>query len=360
MKRVLLDSELAPTTLDLFQDAKLETDVVALRPGLLGPLVQHGDYGALLLRNRIPVPLSVLEAAGPSLKVIGIVGDSLDNINLTDASQRGILIKATDYVNAYEVANLSLHLMVMLLSRAFRHREANKARVILDAQEFLSEEFSGFELAGATIGLIGCGRAAQTLAMEMQPYCDRIIGYDNNPRSVYETFHQRTPLERSIIEYAQLSEVLEFSDVISIHTAGDDRVFKGKELYFAKRRPFIINTSRNGNIDEESLLAALREKRVRGAALVLPADKLKKGELEPWATPFLELKNVIIAPAVGNLSGEMTKKGTRRLAQAVIDFLKEKDLSLAVNPMDIVPKGREIYPMTRGARRGSIPILLGQ
>jgi D-3-phosphoglycerate dehydrogenase len=202
---------------------------------------------------------------------------------------------------------------------------------------------------------------AQALAMEMHPYCDRVIGYDNHPRSVYENFHRRNPLDRSVIEYSQLSDVLEYSDVISIHTAGDDRVFKGNELYFASQRPFIINTSRNGHVDEANLLSALRDKRIRGAAFTVPADQIKKGDMEPWVQPFLELKNVLIAPAIGNPSLETKKKGTRRLAQAVIDFVKNKDMSLAVNPMDVGPwRQKERYPLSKGAWHGAIPMILGQ
>ena len=360
-KRVLLDNELAPIVLELFQTAKIEADVVGVRKGLLEPLVEHGDYAALLLQSKTPVPLNVLQAAGKSLKVIGVVGDSLANINVADASRNGILVKVTEYTNAYEAANLTLRIMVQLLSRAFKQRDAGDAKIITDPRELLSEDVSGFELAGATVGLIGCGRVAQSLALEIQPYCDRVIGYDNEPRAVFETFHRRAPLEQPVIEYSQLSEVLEYSDIISIHTTGDERVFKGDELFYAKKRPFIVNTSRGGSVDENALLAALKEKRVRGAGISVAAELLKKNELEDWIEPFLKFKNVIIAPATGKATSDMKKKCVRRLAQSVIDFLVDKDLSLAVNPMDVLSvKKKERYPISRGARRGAIPILLGQ
>ncbi len=360
-KRVLLDRNIAPIVQEQFHAAKLETDIVTMKRGMLESLVKNGDYAALLLRCRTPIPANILDAAGKGLKVIGIVGDSLDNINVTAASRRGILIKVTDYINAYEAANLSLRLMVMLLSQSFRNRDAEKAFIISDTQDFLARDLSGFELAGNTLGLIGCGKVAQSLAMQIQPYCKRIIGYDNHPRSVFENFHRHTPLERSVIEYDQLSELLEYSNIISIHTAGADKVFKGNELYFAKKRPFIINTSRTGHIDEAALLAALQEKRVSGAAMTLPLTQIKKADFADWVKPFLKMKNVIIAPSSGSPAPEMKKKSVRRLAQSVIDFLTTKDLSLAVNPMDVFPGCRKMqYPITRKSRRGAIPLLLGQ
>ncbi len=360
-KRILLDTELAPVVQELFQTAGMEVDVVTPRKGLLEPLVEHGKYAALLVQSKTPVPLSVLEAAGKSLKVIGVVGDSIANINIADASRHGILLKGSNYANSYEAANLTLRLMVVLLSKSFRNREESGAKILTETQICQPEELTGFELAGKTVGLIGCGRVAQSLALEIKPYCDRIIGYDNHLRAVFETFHRRSPLEKPVIEYCQLSDVLEHSDVISIHTAGMDRVFKGKELFYARKKPYIINTSRRGNMDEAALLDALREKRVRGVGLSLPADQVRKNVFDEWVRPFLALQNVAIAPATGKATTEMKKKRAKRLAQSIIDFLQDKDLSLSVNPMDIVLWSRkEQYPVARGDRRGAVPILLGQ
>jgi phosphoglycerate dehydrogenase-like enzyme len=359
--RVLLDRGIAPIVIEQFQSKKLDVDIVTLKEGMLQSLLEHGNYSALLLRSKISLPRHALEAAGRNLRVIGVVGDSLDNINVTDASRKGILVKATDYVNAYEVANLSLRLIVTLLSRAFRERKADNACVITDNQELLKKDLSGFELAGTTLGLIGCGKVAQSLAMQIQPYCDRIIGYDNKPKSVYENFHRRTPLERAVIEYGQLREVLEYSDVISIHTAGTDRVFKDNELFFAQRKPYIVNTSLTGHVDEVSLLDALHEKRIRGVAFTLPATQLKNNDYASRLESFLPLKNVLIAPAVGEATPDKKKKSSRRLAQSVIDFLLHEDLSLAVNPMEVYPGSREQqYPISRRERRSAIPLLLGQ
>jgi D-3-phosphoglycerate dehydrogenase / 2-oxoglutarate reductase len=361
IKRVLLESEIAPTVLDVFQGAKMAVDTVTPKTEVLEALVQHGAYDALFIQSKTPVPLSVLETAGRGLRVIGVVGDELANINVADASMKGILIKVTEYTNAYQVANLTLRLMVMLLSRGFRHREAKGARLVMDANDWLAEDYSGFELAEMTVGLIGCGNVAQALATEIKPHCSRLLGYDNHPKRVFEHFHRRAPLELPSIEYCQLRELLECSDVISIHTAGEDPVFKGAALYQAKQRPFIVNTARSGNLDEAALFAALQEKRVRGLAFTLPAEQIKKREFEEWVKPFLDLKNVLIAPAAGRSTVETERKSARKLAQSVVDYLVSGDLSLAVNPMDVIPARREtLYPIRRGARRSSAPLFLGK
>jgi phosphoglycerate dehydrogenase-like enzyme len=236
-KRILLDSELAPLVQDLLQGAGLDTDVITPRKDLLEPLLAHGGYAALLLQSKTPVPLSVLETAGKGLKVIVIVGGFMGNINMADASHHGILLKVNDFADAYE--------------------------------------------AGKTLGLIGCGRVAQSLALEIRPYCERIIGYDNDLRTVFETFHRRSPLERPVIEYCQLSGVLEYADLISIHTDGLVMVFKGAELYYARKRPYIVNTARCGHMGEQALPEALKQNRVREAALSVPVDQIRMDEPPP-------------------------------------------------------------------------------
>jgi phosphoglycerate dehydrogenase-like enzyme len=121
-----------------------------------------------------------------------------------------------------------------------------------------------------------------------------------------------------------------------------------------------VHTARSGNVDEASLLSALKEKRVRGAAMTLPSEQLKKGEFDAWVRPFQAMSNVIIAPAMGDPTAETKKKNVRRLAQSVIGFLLDKDLSLAVNPMDaLVGRRKTRYPISCGRRQGVIPVLLG-
>jgi len=360
-KRVLLDSQVAPLVDDLFRDAGMEIDTITPKKRVLRPLLEFGDYAALFVSNSVPIPYDLLEAAGKRLKVIGVFGDDVSNVDVADASRNGILVKVSEYGNTFEVASLTMRLMVMLMSRAFRRRDSGQALVVSEPGSMLLEDVTGFELAETVMGLIGCGNVAQLLAAEMGPHCKRIIGYDNNLRGVFENFHQRTPLEKPIIEYGQLLEVLENSDIISIHTAGDTKVFKGDELYFAKQRPFILNTARSGTVDEASLLSALEDKRIRGAAFTLPPDQLGKKDLPDWVRPFLKYENVVIAPSIGTPPADTERKQARKLARSIIGYLLEKDLSLAVNPMGVVSwQRKQQFPLYRGQNRAAVPIQWGR
>jgi D-3-phosphoglycerate dehydrogenase len=358
-RRVLIDSDLSPLVLDLFEEAKFKTDIISQNKRILKPLLEHGNYSAIMVRNNVSINFEMFESAGKHLKVIGVFGDDITKIDVADASRNGILVKVSEFGNTYEVANLALRLLVTLISRAFRTRESKKAHIAQQHKELGVEEMSGFELANLVVGLIGCGNVAQVLATEVRPHCQKVIGYDTRFRSVYENFHQRSPLEKPVIEYNQLSEVLELSDVISIHTSGEEKVFKGKELYFARRKPFIVNTSRSGTIDESSLLNALEENRVRGVAFTLPAEQLKEKKLPDWVQPFLKFSNVLIAPSIGVPQSDCKRKQARKLAQSIIDYFTDKDLSLAVNSMDVIGgKGKQCFPLSRGETRSSVPIFL--
>lgn len=357
--RVLLDEKLAPHTIGLFEEAGIKADIVKLTPGKLMALVQHCEYAALVVRERLRIPREVMEAAGKSLKLIGVVGDSLDNVNAMEATRLGIIVKITEYGNTYEAANLTKRLMIFVLSKSFQKRDAQKAYVLQDAEDIVPKSYTGFELADKTVGLIGCGRVAQALAMEIVPHCKRVLGYDNNPLAVYNDFHLPNPLERPVIEYCQLAQICERADVISIHISGNEKVFLIDEIFHAKNKPFVINTARDSIIGEQALLQALKNEWIQGAAFTAPAQEIQDGSYSDSIKPFLSFGNVVIAPSQGKPVSEAHKKNSKVLARAVIDYLTNEDMSLAVNPPErFGGKVDTTYPLSVQSRQVSIPLKL--
>jgi D-3-phosphoglycerate dehydrogenase len=357
--RVLLDEKLENHARALLNDAGIKTDVVHVTTGNLIRLLQANPYNALIVRESVHIPLDVMETAPLSLKIIGVLGDSPRNVNLMEAAACGIVVKITEYGNTYEVANLGKHLMVYLLSDSFQQPKGNKATVIPNLAAPLPQEYSGFELADKTVGLIGCGRVAQALALMIQPHCARVLGFDNNPRAVYEEFHYRDPLLRPVIEYCQFEEVVQRADIISIHTSGAEQVFLMDQVFQSPRRPFIINTARDVVINEHAMLAALQQGRIRGAAFTLPQSDLKNGEYPEGLKPFLDLGNVLFAPTQGKPVAEAHKKNVKRLATAVADFLLKGDMSLAANPPELFGGPAEArYPYSVHTRRVALRLSL--
>ena len=356
--RVLLDEKLEHHARPLLNDVGIKVDVARLKTVNLIRLLQANLYDALIVRERVHIPLEVMETAPMSLKIIGVLGDSPRNVNLMEATACGIVVKITEYGNTFEAANLSKRLMVFLLSDSFQQHKGKKASVISDPTT-PPKGCSGFELADKTVGLIGCGRVAQSLALMILPHCARVLGFDNHPRAVYEEFHLPDPLLRPVIEYCQIEEVVKRADIISIHTSGEEQAFLINQVFQSRRKPFIINTARDAVINEKALLSALKEGRIRGAAFTLPQSDLKSGEYPEGIKPFLDLGNVLIAPTQGRPVAEAHKKNVKRLATAVADFLLKGDMSLAVNPPELFggPVDRH-YPYSIRTRRVALRLAL--
>jgi phosphoglycerate dehydrogenase-like enzyme len=357
--RVLLDEKLEHHAQPLLNDVGIKADVARLKTVNLSRLLQANPYDALIVRDRVHIPLEVMETAPMSLKIIGVLGDSPRNVNLMEATACGIVVKITEYGNTFEVAKLSKRLMVFLMSDSFQQHKGKKATVISDPAAQPLKGYSGFELADKTVGLIGCGRVAQTLAMMILPHCARVLGFDNHPRAVYEEFHLPDPLLRPVIEYCQIGEVVKSADIISIHTSGEEQVFLIDQIFQSRRKPFIINTARDVVIHEEALLSALKEGRIRGAAFTLPESNLKSGQYPEGIKPFLDLGNVLIVPTQGRPVAEAHKKNVKRLATAVADFLLKGDMNLAVNPPELFggPADRH-YPYSIHTQRVALRLTL--
>lgn len=358
--RALIEHDLAPIVVDLFNEAKIESDVVTPKEGSLEALVRYGEYSAMMIRGRTRIPPQVMEAAGRYVKVIGVVGDTLNNLSTMDATNNGIVVKMTEYGNTFEAAKLTKRLMVYMASKSFGEHPAPGSRIIKSVEELMPEAHTGYELADKIIGVIGCGRVAQAVAKEVGPHCEKILGYDNNPLAVYRDFHQPYPLERPIIEYCQLEDIIEKADIVSIHTRGDDKIVGGDDIVNSMKRPFIINTSREGSLcDNELIVQALMEDRIQGAAFTVPQGDLKKGAIPDTLQPFVSLNNVIFAPRLGKPMAVAHKKNVQALARSVIDFLLTGDLSLAVNPPDVYDRGqKDQFPMTVHDMRSSVPLKL--
>jgi len=357
--RVLLDEKLEHHARPLLNDVGIKADVARLKTGNLIKLLQANPYDALMVRERVHIPLEAMKTTPMSLKIIGVLGDSLRNVNLMEATACGIVIKITEYGNTFEAANLSKRLMVFLLSDSFHPRKGKKATIISDPAVPPPKGYSGFELADKTVGLIGCGRVAQTLALMILPHCTRVLGFDNHPHAVYEEFHLPDPLLRPVIEYCQIEEVVKRADIISIHTSGEEQVFLIDQVFKSRRKPFIINTARDAVIHEKALLSALKKGRIRGAAFTLPQSDLINGEYPEGIKPFLDLGNVLIAPTQGRPVAEAHKKNVKGLANAVADFLLKGDMSLAVNPPELFggPADRH-YPYSIRTRRVALRLSL--
>jgi D-3-phosphoglycerate dehydrogenase / 2-oxoglutarate reductase len=261
-----------------------EPEIWKSQDRLLAAVAKHR---AIIVRNQTTVSRQVI-AAGKGLEVIGRAGVGLDNVDVNAASEAGVVVAYTPEQNAISVAELTLGMMLALARRIPAGDASTKAG------RWERQGFTGTELFGKTLGLVGLGRIGFLVAMRARSFGMRIIAHDSflSPDSVL--------VAECGARLVSLDELLAQADVISVHvpkTAQTERMFDAAKFGRMKPGALFVNTSRGEVVDENALLAALR-KGLAGAALdVRATEPPTAGELET-------LPNVILTPHIAAFTAE--------------------------------------------------------
>ncbi|MGE0887036.1 MAG: hydroxyacid dehydrogenase [Blastocatellales bacterium] len=260
-------------------------------------LAMIGDFRALIVRNQTKVTRELI-AKATKLEIIGRAGVGLDNVDLAAASERGIVVAFTPEQNTNSVAELAIGLM-LALARMIPAGDADTK-----AGGWKRQKFTGIEILGKTLGLVGLGRIGASTAAKARALGMDIIAYD--------PFVDAESLKAMELraQMATMEEVLRESDFISCHlpaTAETARLFNYEKFCLMKPEAFFINTSRGEVVDEAGLIRALQEKKIAGAALDVRAKE------PPEASALAEMENVILMPHIG----AFTNEGQRRVVSAV-------------------------------------------
>jgi len=177
--------------------------------------------------------------------------------------------------------------------------------------------FQGRELAGSTIGLVAFGAIAQHMAGFAKAFGMKILAYD--PFAPAELFERE-----SVTRVNDLEELLGQSDIISLHsplTPDTRNLINAERLALLKPDAIIINTARGGLIDEDALLATLREERIAGAGL----DTFAKEPADPHH-PFWSEPRLVVTPHIGGVTRAANLRVGTDAAQAIVDYLAGKEL----------------------------------
>ena len=271
------------------------------------------DATAWILRSGTQVTAELLEAA-PQLKVIGRAGVGVDNIDLDAATRRGVLVLNTPGGNAVSVAE---HAFALLLALARRVPLANEST---RAGEWRKSEFSGYELKGKTLGLVGLGRIGQEVARRALAFEMSVVAHDP---------FVAAPLARDLgVELIPLEALLARADFVSLHatlTPETEKLLNRERLARCKRGVRVVNTARGELIDEAALAEAIQSGQVAGAALDVFAHE------PPHDSPLLKLPDVIATPHIAGSTAEAQEEVGWRIAQQVRDYLKDGVVRNAVN-----------------------------
>jgi D-3-phosphoglycerate dehydrogenase len=311
--KVLISDNLHPRGVAIFEAAP-NIEVIN-RPGMPPEefLEVVRDVDGLVIRSATKVTAKVLEAA-TRLKVVGRAGTGLDNVDIPEATRRGIVVMNTPGGNTITTAE---HAISMMLALA---RNIPQAAHSMREGRWEKKRFQGREVYNKTLGIIGLGRIGTVVASRAQGLKMRILGYD--------PFVKKEMVTSCGVEVVSLDELFARSDFITLHTpkTKDTTHLINREAFKKmKRGVMIINCARGGLIDEEALKEALEEGIVAGAAL----DVFEKEP--PVGSPLLLMGNVICTPHLGASTEEAQENVAVAVAEQMVDYLLNGTIKNAVN-----------------------------
>ena len=261
---------------------------------------------ALIVRNRTQVTKGLLTFA-PDLKCVGRLGVGLDNIDLEACEALGVKVIPASGANNLSVAEYVVSNALALL------RNAYQVNTEMLAGTWPRLACAGREVSGKTMGLIGYGAIARETAQRAAALGMNISAYDpflQNDDPVWTTAHRKT-----------LTEVLQTSDVISLHVPLTDdtrHLINKKSLSQMKSGAVLINAARGGVVDEAALASSLENGQIAGAALdVFETEPLSKDS----AAKFQGLNNLILTPHIAGVTEESNIRVSSMIADCVLDTL---------------------------------------
>ena len=238
------------------------------------------------------VDAAMIGQAGDRLKLIANYGAGVDNIDVSTARQRGILVSNTPGVLTDDTADMT---MALILAVTRRIPEGLKAMQGADWSGWAPTAFLGGRVAGRRLGILGMGRIGQAVARRAAAFGMQ-VHYHNRKRLRPET---ETELEATY--WDSLDQMVSRMDVVSVncpHTPSTFHLMNARRLKLMKPDAVIVNTSRGEVIDENALTRMLRAGEIAGAGL----DVYEQGrEVNPR---LRELTNVVLLPHMGSATRE--------------------------------------------------------
>jgi len=277
------------------------------------------DTDGLLVLLTDKIDKEVISAAGKRLRVISNYAVGYNNIDIGEATKKGIMVTNTPGVLTETTADLA---WALLMSIARRIVEGDK---FVRAGKFRGWEpmlLLGTDIYEATLGLIGFGRIGQAMARRAKGFNLKVLYYDKNPVSPI--------IEKELgVSRTGFDEILRKSDFISIHVPLNEETFHligQKELSIMKKESYLINTARGPIVDEKALVKALKDGVIRGAALDVFENE---PEIEQ---ELMSLDNIVMVPHIGSASYQTRTKMAIIAAKNILSALKGERPEFLVNP----------------------------
>ncbi|MGO9256259.1 MAG: phosphoglycerate dehydrogenase [Bryobacteraceae bacterium] len=329
---ILIAEPLAPAGIELFRSQPGWNTIVST-PKEYARHLPEAD--ALLVRSAVQVTAEVL-ARAPRLRVVGRAGVGVDNVDLDAATAAGVLVMNTPGGNAISVAE---HTLAVMLAMA---RHIPQADASTRGGKWEKKKFLGSELRGKTLGIVGLGSIGREVVKRARAFEMRIVAHD--PYVTSKIAHDLG------VELVDLAALYAASDYITLHLAStpETQGMLGRAA-FAQMKPGvrIVNCARGELVDETALAEALESGHVAGAALDVFGT-----EPPPAGDPLFAAPGVLATPHIGGSTEEAQEIVGVRIAEQVVEYLKNGVAINAVNMPALSPEQyRALAPYAMLAER---------
>ncbi|SFD02723.1 phosphoglycerate dehydrogenase [Tropicimonas isoalkanivorans] len=312
--KVLVSDKLSETAVQIFRDNGIDVDflpTLGKEPEKLLELIHN--YDGLAIRSATKVTEKIL-ARADNLKVIGRAGIGVDNVDITAASKKGVIVMNTPYGNMITTAE---HAIAMMFAVA---RQIPEASASTHSGKWEKSLFMGVELTGKTLGVIGAGNIGGIV-------CERAVGLKMKVIA-YDPFLSDERATKLGVTKVDLDELLRRADFITLHVPLTDKtrnILSRENLEKTKKGVRIINCARGGLVDEQAVADLLKSGHIAGAAFDVFAQEPAK------ENPLFGLPNVVVTPHLGASTTEAQENVALQVAQQMSNYLNTGAVENALN-----------------------------
>ncbi len=280
-------------------------------------ILEHGKDAELLAGLFVPISSKVFDAM-PKLRIAGVSRAGVENVNVAEATKRGIVVFNIEGRNAEAVSDFAVGMMLAEcrnIARAHFAIKSGQWRKTFSNSDWVPE------LKGKKVGIIGFGYIGRLVAQKLSGF--GVI------RLVYDPFVKAEDVRAAGCVPVDKESLFKESDFVTLHARMSEatkNMIGERELALMKSTAYVVNTARAGMIDANALAAALKEKRIAGAGLdVFPDEPLKPD------SPFLTLDNVTLTTHIAGTTREALSRSPEILMEDIAMLLTGKKPRFVVN-----------------------------
>jgi D-3-phosphoglycerate dehydrogenase / 2-oxoglutarate reductase len=314
--KVLITDEISQEGLQpLLDDPRINLDVRLNLP------VQElysiiGGYDALITRSGTRVDAALLEYSG-NLKIVARAGVGIDNVDVPCASKKGIIVLNAPFGNVNSAAE---HTMAILLALC---RKVTIANASLKNGEWKRSNFTGYELKGKTVGIIGLGKVGGRVALRCRAFEANVLACD--------PYISEKRAEDHGVKLVPLEDIIRYADVITVHTPLNEEttgMIRSEHFAGMKDGVILVNCARGGIISEAAMLEALECGKITGASFDVWSQEPPNTEV---LKKLIAHPHMVVTPHLGANTFEAQKNVAVDVSREIINYLDGRPIENAVN-----------------------------